>query len=262
MRSPGAGLLLSALVLVGCFEFSPHALPTDPDELDLNARALRELEARPPRLPLRFAVVGDTQFFFDETEQAVEGLRRRDDLDFVVQVGDFTELGLLSEYRLMNDLFRRLPVPYLVVVGNHDLLGNGGQVYERMFGPRAFSFSRGRTRFVAFDSNSREAGFDGRVPDLAWLASQGAPAPEHDRTVFLSHVPPWNEDHDPALRQAYLAVARAAAPALSVHGHEHRFRTGTDGGVPVVVADVVTSRTYLVITVEEDGRFTVEQVGF
>jgi 3',5'-cyclic AMP phosphodiesterase CpdA len=262
VRYSGAGLLLAALAVVGCFEFSPHALPTDPDELDLTAKALRALEARPLRLPHRFAVVGDTQFFFDEAERAVEHLRRRDDLDFVVQVGDFTELGLLVEYRLMNDLFRRLPVPYLVVVGNHDLLGNGGEVYRRMFGPRAFSFTRGRTRFVVFDSNSREAAFDGTVPDLAWLSVEGAPAPGHDRTVFLSHVPPWSDDHDPRLREAYLAVARGASPALSLHGHEHRFRSGTEGGVPVVVADVVTGRSYLVVTVEEDGRFTVEPVAF
>jgi 3',5'-cyclic AMP phosphodiesterase CpdA len=262
MRSSVAGLLLAVLPLVGCFEFSPHALPTDPDELDLTAKALRDLEARPLRLPLRFAVVGDTQFFFDEAEQAVESLRRRDDLDFVVQVGDFTHLGLLVEFRLMNDLFRRLPVPYLVVIGNHDLLGNGGEVYQRMFGPRDFAFSRGRTRFVVFDSNSREAAFNGSVPDLAWLTSQEAPAQDHDRTVFFSHVPPGNGDHDPLLREAYLALARGAAPALSVHGHEHRFRTGTEAGVRVVVADVVTGRSYLVITVGEDSSFDVEQVGF
>lgn len=80
----------------------------------------------------------------------------------------------------MNDLFERLRAPYFVVVGNRDLLGNGGRIYEAFFGPRNYDFTYQRTRFVFLDTNSREYGFGNRVPDLAWLEQRiraGARAP-------------------------------------------------------------------------------------
>lgn len=252
-------------VLVGgaaCLEYSPHEVRLESSERDLHERALATLLASPPASPLRFAVVGDTQIQFEDAEDAVRALRARDDLAFVVQVGDFTHWGLADEFRIMNRIFEDLPVPYFVVVGIHDLLGTGRLVYEEMFGPTNLAFTLGGARIVVLDSNSREYGFDGRVPDLAWLAEQLAPSPEHDRAVVISHVPPDNPDFDPDLRADYFRVLREGGVTLSLHGHSHVYRVTQEDGVQVVVADDVAGRSYLVVTAAEGGGFVHEQVRF
>jgi hypothetical protein len=110
---------LLVAILSGCLEYSPHQLPTDPDEQDLNRKGVERIVSRPVDR-LLFAVIGDTQRGFDEAEDVVDAINRRDDIQFVVQIGDFTNVGLWLEYRLMNEIFARLRVPYLVGAAPRD----------------------------------------------------------------------------------------------------------------------------------------------
>ena len=259
----GARVTALLLVAAGCLEYSPHAIVLDGSERDLHRKAVLRLEASPPPEALRFAVVGDTQLAFDEAEEAVEHLNRRDDLAFVVQVGDFTHFGLTPEFRAMNDIFSRLRVPHFVAIGIHDYLGNGEEIYERMFGPTDFAFTFARVRFLLFDSNSREFAYDGTVPDLAWLAANLAPDAAHDWAVLFSHCAPESSDFDRGLVEGYDDLLRAHPRTVSFHGHEHRFRTDVRHGTALYVADSVDHRSYLVATLRADGvGFEVERVSF
>jgi 3',5'-cyclic AMP phosphodiesterase CpdA len=251
-------LALLAVAAAGCLEYSPHQLPTDEDERDLNRKAVERILSRPVA-GLRFAVVGDTQRSFDETERAVEAINRRDDVQFVVQVGDFTNVGLWLEFRLMNEIFSRLRVPYLVVMGNHDLFGNGRAIYEAMFGPTDFAFTHGRVRFVLFDSVIAD---DGSAPDVAWVAAQLAPSAGHDRALTFSHVAPGEVGFDPALTAPLLEAMVGGGVDLSMHGHLHRYRPFERGGVRMVIADSVDHLSYLVVSQRADGGFDFEKVDF
>jgi 3',5'-cyclic AMP phosphodiesterase CpdA len=259
VRGSGA---IAAVLLAGCLEYSPHAFDLEPSERDLHAKALARLAATPAPEVLRFAVVGDTQLAYDEADEAIDHLNARDDLSFVIQAGDFTEYGLAEEFRLMNDLFARLRVPYLVVIGIHEFLGNGEDVYAEMFGPHDFAFTFARTRLVLFDSNSREAGFDGSVPDLAFLEAQLARDGGFDLAVLLSHCPPETSDFDAALVGRYDTLLRERGPILSIHGHEHDYRIEEREGTPIYVADSVDHRSYLVVTVLPGGAVEVLRVHF
>jgi 3',5'-cyclic AMP phosphodiesterase CpdA len=250
-----------ALGLVGCLEFSPHALPMDESERDLHQKALERLRSQPAPQVLRFAVVGDTQRYFDHAEDAVESINRRDDLSFVVQMGDFVNFGLLPEYQAMNRVFRRLDVPYFVVVGVHDLFANGGDIYRAMFGPYDLSFTYGRTRFVLYNANSLQFGNDGTVPDLPWLAAQIAPRPEHDDVIVFAHVDPDALELDASLREPLHDMFRNTVD-LRIHAHAHKLVMSEVDGVPFVVADSVDHRSYLVVTVGPGMRPEVEKVDF
>jgi len=257
-------LALAAVgMLAGCLEYSPHALPTDPSEQDLNAKAVARLLAEPPPERLCFAVVGDTQRAFDASEDAVESLLRRTDVQFVFQVGDFTNVGLLLEFQIMNRIFSRLTVPYVVVVGNHDHFSNGDAIYQAMFGPKSFTFTRGRVRFVVFDSNSVSHGFDGTVPDLAWVGGALAPSPDHDVAITVAHIAPGGGPlFDDRLTAPLRALLASAGVPLSLHGHAHRFIDEVHDGVRYVTADSSIHRNYVVVTQRADGRFEIEQVGY
>jgi hypothetical protein len=270
--------IVSTLVLpAGCLEYSPHALPTAASERDLHAKALLRLQQTPTPPVLKFALIGDTQLLFDEARDAVAAANRIDGLSFVVQLGDFTHAGLLQEYRQMLEEFERLSVPYFVVIGNHDQLGNGRAIYERMFGPVNTAFTFGGTRFLLVDTNSREAEFDGSVPDLAWLRWQlvGAAAEECsdlanaevDRdgdapAVVFAHVAADGEEFHTALRSEYAELLQAGGVRASFHAHEHRFRSGVHDGVPFFVVSAVEDRALLVASQRPDGGFDVERVDF
>lgn len=252
----------AAILVAACLEYSPHVLPSEERHRDVNRKNIARLLDEPSPGPLRFAVLGDTQTAFDDTERAVDALSRRGDVAFVVQIGDFTELGLTPEYEVMNDLFRRLPVPYLVVIGNHDHLGNGEDLYERMFGPQDFAFTWARTRFVFLDTCSREEEFDGTVPDLATLAVNLAPSPDHDRAFVFSHVKPESTDFDPSMRDGFRALLRDGGVLASFHGHEHRYESYVQDGVPYFIAAHANDREYLLVSERDDGGFDVERVTF
>jgi 3',5'-cyclic-AMP phosphodiesterase len=251
-----------ALGWLGCFEYSPHALPTDDSERNLHEQALRRLHAIPAPEVLRIAVVGDTQAHFDAARDAVESINRRGDVSLVVQMGDFVHFGLLPEFQAMNDVFRRLHVPYFVVLGTHDVFANGRYIYREMFGAFDLAFTYGRTRFVLYNVNSRHFDFDGTVPDLPWLAEQIAPGPDHDHTLIFAHHDQEAFEFDPALREPFLEVLRNGAVDVSFGAHAHRFEASTQGDVPYFIADAADHGNYLVVTVPPVGPVEVERVFF
>lgn len=249
---------LVALTLASCLEYSPNALPTDDSERDLNRKAIARLQAQPPGAAdaIRFAVVGDVHYSYDELDYAVDRLNAMEGIEFVVQVGDFTDVGTVQEYRLAKDRFDALRVPYLVVLGNHDMLGRGDEIFDRMFGMRDGTFDYRGARFLMVDTNSREYGFGGGVPRLESLADalhsqeSAASAPALASPTFLfSHVPPTSSDFDPDLVPQFVTLLQQGGVTGAFYGHEHSFREGYEGGVPWWIVDAVARRTLLVVTV-------------
>jgi 3',5'-cyclic AMP phosphodiesterase CpdA len=256
-RAALTAILLPALA-GGCLSYSPHEVPFG--GRNLRIENLTRLESRPPAPRLRFAVVGDVQRAFDDAWAAVSRLNRIEDLAFVVQVGDFTDLGRSDEFEQMAGVFSALEAPWFVVVGNHDLLGNGGNIFDALFGPRNNDFTYQRTRFVLLDTNSREYGFGAGVPDLDWLAGRLAPGPDHDRVVLFSHVWPWSSDFDPGLRDAFVEQLGEAGVALSLHGHDHSYAAEVHEGVPYFIADAAANRSVLLVEELPSGELGVERV--
>ena len=259
-----AALALGTLVLAtaGCLEYSPHALPLDHVHRDMHRKSLEQLLAQPEPEVLRFAVVGDTQGDFSEAEKAIAQLNERDDLSLVIQVGDFTHQGIGPEYKAMNGIFRRLRAPHFVVVGNHDLLANGSDIYDRMFGARDFAFTYARTRFVLFDSNGVEYGWDGRRPDLGFLRRVLEPSDEFDRAILFTHIDPSNPDWDPALREPYYDLVREFGVRASFYGHGHPPLEFERDGSMFYRPGAVDYRTYIIASVHPDGRIEIERRHF
>lgn len=109
----------------------------------------------------------------------------------------------------------------MCAVGNHDLAANSGEVYEKMFGEKNYSFTYKKYKFLFHDTNSREYNFNGNVPNLYWLENELKDSVP-DWYIGVSHVPPYDVDFDKKLEYPYKNLF-AAEPhfLLSLHGHLH-----------------------------------------
>ncbi len=262
------------LLLGGCdlLEFSPQDTQVPAEYRNLTQKNLARLAARP--LPagdtLRVVFTGDSQRFYDAADALVASVNQQPGIALVVVAGDISDFGLGREMQWVARRLARLRVPYLTVIGNHDHVGNGRAAYEQVFGPLNYSFIHGDPKFVFVDTNSREYGFNGQIPDLNWLRPQLGEVQGAARQVVVAHVPPQDADFDARLTRAY-AAAVAAAPggrALHLSGHRHRYaREEPFGdGVTYVNTEDVGARQYLVLTLWTDttgqARFRVRQVNF
>lgn len=258
------------LLLTGCelFEFSPNDVRVPAAERDLTAKNLARLQAQPKPTggdTLRFVFTGDSQRFYDEIDPLVKSVNRQRGIAALIVAGDISDFGLRREMQWVNDRLRHLKVPYLTVTGNHDQVANGRQAYQEIFGPLNYTFTYDRTRFILIDTNSREYGFNGRVPDVGWLQRQLADTVGVRRQIVLCHVPPTNEDFDPELITPY-TEALVKAPRLLFHlnGHATSFSIGEPyaDGVTYINSYAFEKRQYVILTVWGTDQFKLEKVAF
>jgi 3',5'-cyclic-AMP phosphodiesterase len=239
-----------ALLLAGCdlFEYHPYEVRIPDSETDLNAKAIARLQQTAATTDtLTLILMGDTQRFYDEVEDFVSSANKHR-ADFVMLDGDITDFGIRDEYEWIHDIMRKLNKPYLTVIGNHDLSGNGEKVYRKMYGALNQSFLYRDFKFILLNTNSREYAFNGKVPDLEWLQQQLEG--DFNRAVVISHVPPIDVDFDPKLAVAYDdLLSQSGKVNLSLHGHQHTFRDTTFNGSAIryVVSTSMNERMYLIV---------------
>ena len=161
-------LLLSAgcLLATSCdlIDYHPYDVRIE-GETDVNAHHIEQIEAAClGKDTIRFITMGDSQRWYDETEDFVNHVNRRDDIDFVIHGGDMSDFGLTDEFLWQRDIMNGLRVPYVALIGNHDCLGTGEETYRAVFGNPNFSFIAGRVKFVCLNTNAIEYDYSTPVP--------------------------------------------------------------------------------------------------
>lgn len=267
---PGA-LLLCAALLSGCglIEFNPNETRVPEAYRDLTRKNLEALQQRPNPATgdtLRFVFIGDSQRFYEEAEDFVKSVNQQSGIAFVAVSGDISDFGLIREMRWVHDRLKKLDVPYLTVIGNHDMVANGREAYQEVYGPLNYSFEYGHTRFVFVDTNGREYGFNGRVPDVPWVEQALAnPGPGISRQVVMSHVPPHDADFDPQLVDPYVqALSTAPRIAFELNGHKHDFSIGQpyENGLTFINSYSFEKRQYAVLTLWGEKGFKLDTVQY
>ncbi|WP_238354355.1 metallophosphoesterase family protein [Fulvivirga marina] len=239
------------LICSACFEYNPNQIILDDDEKNLTAKNIAQIQKKPVSNIIRFALMGDTQRFYDETKAFVKSINQYDSIDFVVHAGDISDFGLVKEFQWIHELMSEAKFPYLTVVGNHDLLANGRKVYNEIYGKLDYSFEYGNYKFIMLNTNSREYEFDGTVPDLMWLQNQLEDNPDNKKVIVISHIPPFDGDFDPDLEEAYATMlSNDPNVILSLHGHRHSFADDEyyDDGVRYFVTTTTQKAGYAIVT--------------
>lgn len=255
--------LLSALTSIifaftSCneLEYSPNQKFDKDSPTNLNAKNLEKLyqneNINTSDDTVRFILTGDTQRSYDQAVDLIAVANKFHKLDFVLLNGDISDFGLLKEMKTIANIYEQLKVPYITIIGNHDLIANGSAVYQRMFGELNFTFTFKKIKFICHDANSREYQFNGKIPDLDWLGKELNTDNNIDGIVGVSHIPPRSQDFDPNLKEPYENLLNSTPKFIvSLHSHENTndIYYPYPGGVPFIVSNAVTNRQFLYIEI-------------
>ena len=167
MKNPILRIALCMPLFVSCevIDYHPYDGRLSTDEKQLNAQHITQIEASTKdKDTLCFAFFGDTQRSYDETEDFMRHIHaRRDSLDFLIHGGDYTEFGTTAEYEWTVRILDGLTLPYVGLIGNHDVLGNGDAVFHALFGDDNFAFVAGDVKFVCLNTNALEYDYSNLV---------------------------------------------------------------------------------------------------
>lgn len=277
-------LAVLAFALSGCdnFEPSPYAAGIK-GKRNTNAASVEVLTSAGLTLPLRFAFITDTHDATRETEQAIDIIRRRGDVDFIIHGGDLTDFGLPKEYMWCRDAMEKSGLPYVAVIGNHDCLGNGEDNYEWIFGAKNYSFTIAGVHFVCLNTTALEYDYSEPVPDLNFIVEDAAAVSEINEqfpdsishTVVVMHSRPFDEQFNNNVATPFIyylhsfpgmksdSKGSTYTHAFCLCGHNHHFLASDlyDCGLMFYQGDNIAKRTFMIFTVNADG-YEMEKVEF
>lgn len=258
--------LLISFSLLSCnhFEFSPNQTFDNLSLKDINATNIKRLGDGVNDDTVRFVVTGDAQKSRDETVKLCERVNAIPGIDFVLLNGDITEFGVLKEMLWISRTLEDLTMPYMAVIGNHDETGRGRESFRNMFGELNFTFIYGGIKFIGHDTNSREYGFNGQIPNIQWLKEQLKPTAGVTGYVAMSHIPVNSPDFDDKLKTAYMdAFAQTPGFLASTHAHTHNHELfyPDKSGIPYIVTSSIGNREFLVLEIV-NNKLSFERVPF
>lgn len=267
-------LVYYLLALVGCFsvagcdlmEYHPYDSRFS-GKRNINISNIDRIEsAMQGKKELRFAVISDTQRWYDATHAMVNHINATEGIDFVIHCGDLTDFSLTEEFVWMRDELEHLHVPYVVTLGNHDCLGTGKSTFRDMFGNFEYSFTAGNTHFVVINTNGLEFSDDVDFFGVNFMRQDLTSLPHHaERTVVAMHVPPGSDQFPMDEAKDYLrTVKRYPNLQFAICGHEHStaVRHPFPNHVPYYQAACADKRSYLLFHLKADGSYAYEEVFF
>lgn len=218
--------VLIYIVLSACsdlFDTHPYDVSVVGD-VDINSKNIYRIEKEClNKDTLRIAFISDTHIWFREFDAMVNNINNRNDIDFVVHLGDLSDTGTLKEFNWTRDILGKLSKPYVALIGNHDFLGTGDEIYERIWGAIDFSLIAGRIKFVCLNTNAIEYDYLAAVPNFDFLEEQRTlDSISFDRTIVCMHARPYSDQFNNNVAKAFEFYLRSF-PGLMfcINGHDH-----------------------------------------
>lgn len=259
--------VLLCTVLAGCDYIEYHPYQTSvTGKTGINTSNCKKITAAcDGKSSIRFVFITDTQRQYDQTWDAVKAINGRDDIDFVIHGGDLSDFGLRKEFCLMRDILEGLKVPYVSVIGNHDCLGTGEDVFKTIFGPTDFCFTAADTRFICLNTNALEYDYSKRIPDMDFiercLADTSCNAVH---TVPVMHIRPGAEEFNNNISALFQQqIRKFPGVEFCLFGHEHKMLESDLFGDGIIYygCSNIADRAYLLFTVDQTG-YECEKVYF
>ena len=267
VRSLSLGVVsLSFLLLSACDMFEVH--PYDGKIVgatNVNAKNIALIEKSfKGKDTIRFAYMSDSQRWYDELEAFVKHANTRDDIDFIVHGGDVADFGLTKEFLWQRDILGESKHPYVVVVGNHDYLANGDEIFKKVFGPLNFSFIAGHTKFLCLNTNALETNYGESIPNFDFLKKERSKEEKYSNTVVVMHAQPTSEQFNNNISDLFqYSIKQFPNLLFCAHGHGHNYKEVDvfDDGIIYYQTPNIGKRQYILFTITQDS-YTHELVTY
>ena len=260
-------ILLIPLLFCACdsvFDIHPYDAHVD-GVRGLNASGMEAITAAcAGKDTLRFAFFADTHVWYSDTRDIITDINlRSDSLDFAIHGGDLTDTGTTLEYRRAREQLLRLRLPWVALIGNHDFLGTGDQVFAAMFGAKDFAFLAGNVKFVCLNTNATEYDYLAAVPNFDFMEAEMQGGGElFERTVIVMHARPGSDQFNNKVDKAfgrYILDFPNLLFCLSAHDHQLQADDLYGNGLMFYGTDCALHRAYLLFTITPTG-YTYEVV--
>jgi 3',5'-cyclic-AMP phosphodiesterase len=243
----------------GLFQYSPFDM--DVSSRHINTGIISEIEAASVNFTaadtLSFALFSDTHENYDILSDALEDLNARQDIAFIICNGDVTNSGFAQEYKWYIEIIEKSVHPLVTVIGNHDCLANGKEIYERLFGPVNFTIVYGAYKFILFNNNIWEN--QDRSPDYLWLRDQLSD--NSFTSLFFAHMNLLAKDINELDKIVFEQIVDSVNTAFAGYASAHKFFEYYDRGIHSMISASIDKREYAIIRVI--GReATIERVNF
>ncbi|UXR66037.1 metallophosphoesterase [Bdellovibrio bacteriovorus] len=216
-------LVKFAVLLAGCAEFknSPFTDELQTNTRNWNARNVAKIQALNLNDTFRIATISDTHSNYNDLRAVIREINSRSDIDFVIHLGDFTDRGYNFEYDIFVDIMKGLNKPSVVVIGNHDSIGKGPQLYRRVFGNPDFTFDFNGTKIIIANNNRLDF-ISSWSAD--WMFNEVAHSQGFDRVIVAHHVDPDSTNYfTTAQVMQFDKLYSDSKVNLVLNGHQHTF---------------------------------------
>ncbi len=183
-----------------------------------------------------FLAFGDIQRGIGRFGDVIETLNAQPDAEFVVVMGDLTNVSTDAEFDAIDEAFARITLPMVLTPGNHDAYRS--TIFQQRYGRANYSCELRGARFTSIDSSN--AG----LSETAWrLYDDALAAGKEQPHVVFSHIPAtesfgvrsgqWNSRVE---ARRFAGSTAAANVDLLLFGHLHTLDVYELAGVPTVIS--------------------------
>lgn len=260
--------LMSLFAACDMIEYHPYDVSLTQKYSDINKNSIEQIVASKGVCggdTIRFILMGDTQRYYDDTRDFVRAVNRRSDVDFVIHGGDISDFGMTKEFVWIHEIMKKMKVPYVALLGNHDILGNGEKVYRRMYGDYNFSFVLRGTKFLFLNTNALEFDYATPVPDFEFIKQEQKHTEQpYEQTIVAMHVPPFDLEFNNNVAYYFQSeLKQFKNPLLCLHAHVHALveKDYFDDGLMYYGCDFIHRRNYMLFTIAK-GYYSYEVVYF
>lgn len=228
------------------FQYSPFSDRLLHSERSLNFEAAQRIDHTEVDGKIRIAVLTDSHQNYKDLDQVIFQINRADDIDFVINLGDFTDSGYNYEYDQFVDSYVNLSAPAFSTMGNHDAIGAGASLFRKVFGDPNYFFETDSFRFIFFHSANIEAPDEFRP---LWLLEtvQASTKP----VIILTHVSLRDtERYAGETANIFNDVILNSKVKMILNGHNHVYSLIEDNGTILLQGPRVEGNQWMLVEIQ------------
>lgn len=223
--------------------YSSRLLSPARDLNNQNIAALSDIDADAQMV---IAVFADSHQNYRDLRNTITHINRTANIDFVANLGDFTNQGSNMEYDQFARSYEEIRRPKFSVIGNHDAVGAGALLFDKMFGRLDYFFESASHRFIFFNSTNWEAPL--KFNSL-WL--RDAVSDSTKPVIIFSHISLVDKERfSNADGEIFNSVLLNPKVRLAVHGHLHTYNNYAVSNTRIVQAPRIEGFGWVLLEIQ------------